>query len=177
VLFRSNYFRFLEGPGSTTIHGREFVVPTDSLSGHIVQLVTFDTAPIAGDFVLTYGVVDTPELGFDATSGEVQTALRTITGLEAVTVSGSVASGFTVVFVGVQIPPLLTYDMGVIPLTDADLEEVDLTIAMSGYSPWDKKLLRGDKIIDSVYGSMAVDEIIEIPDMGGGVMGYRIRCE
>lgn len=72
----SNYFRNLEGPSATTIHGREFIIPLDSI-----------------------------------------------------------ASKFTPV------------------------------------------LKRGDKIVDTQFGSLAIDEIIEIYDLGGEVMGYRCRME
>lgn len=72
----SNYFRFLEGPSSTTIHGREFVIPLDS-------------------------IVDPP----------------------------------------------------------------------------DPAIKKGDKIVDTVLGGMTIKEIIEIPDLGGAIMGYRVRAE
>lgn len=44
-------------------------------------------------------------------------------------------------------------------------------------SPFDPVLKRGDKIIDPVFGSMAIDEITEMCDLGGDVMAYRCRCE
>ena len=36
---------------------------------------------------------------------------------------------------------------------------------------------RGDRIEDATYGSLAIDEIIEMVDLGGEIMGYRVRTE
>lgn len=36
---------------------------------------------------------------------------------------------------------------------------------------------RGDALIDTEYGSLAIDEIVEMVDLGGAIMGYRVRCE
>ncbi len=36
-------------------------------------------------------------------------------------------------------------------------------------------LKRGDKIETSDLGNMAIDEIIEMYDLGGAVLGYRVR--
>ena len=44
-------------------------------------------------------------------------------------------------------------------------------------SPFDPVIRRGDKIVDSVYGTMTIDEIIEVCDLGGAIMGYRVRAE
>lgn len=72
----SNYFRFLEGPSHTVVHGREFIIPTDSIVTKMTPVIR-----------------------------------------------------------------------------------------------------RGDRLIDSVYGTITIDEIIEIEDLKGFVMGYRVRCE
>lgn len=36
---------------------------------------------------------------------------------------------------------------------------------------------RGDKIIDPVYGTLTIDEVIEMVDLGGAIMGLRVRSE
>jgi hypothetical protein len=36
---------------------------------------------------------------------------------------------------------------------------------------------RGDKIGDTVFGSMAIDEVTEMVDFGGDIMAYRVRVE
>jgi len=38
-------------------------------------------------------------------------------------------------------------------------------------------LKRGDKLVDTQLGSLAIDEIIEMYDLGGEILGYRVRCE
>jgi hypothetical protein len=38
-------------------------------------------------------------------------------------------------------------------------------------------LKRGDKIEDELVGSMALDEITEMHDLGGSILGYRVRVE
>lgn len=73
----SNYFRFLEGPSSSTIHGREFIIPVDSIA-------TPFPAPI---------------------------------------------------------------------------------------------IKRTDKIIHDLYGHLAIDEVIEMVDIGGAVIAYRVRTD
>jgi hypothetical protein len=44
-------------------------------------------------------------------------------------------------------------------------------------SPFTPTIKRGDRIVDSVIGIMTIDEIREVHDLGGGIMGYRARCE
>lgn len=44
-------------------------------------------------------------------------------------------------------------------------------------TPLTPAIKRGDKVIDDVYGHMAIDQIIEMPDLGGAIMGYRVRME
>lgn len=173
----SNFFRYLEGPGNTVIHGREFIIPVDSMKGHVTQLITFGELPTQGAFLLTYGVTDTAEINFDDNAAAVQVALRAITGLEDITVSGNFTDGFLVTFIGLDEPTLLASELGATPLADADDEEVEITVAVSTSVPWSPLVKRGDKIDDSVYGSIAIDEIVEMVDFGGAVMGFRVRCE
>lgn len=42
------------------------------------------------------------------------------------------------------------------------------------FSPVIKK---GDKLITDIYGQVTINEIIEMPDLGGSILGYRVRCE
>ena len=44
-------------------------------------------------------------------------------------------------------------------------------------TPLTPLIKRGDKIVDTEYGSMAIDEIMEMVDLGGSVMGWRVRVE
>jgi len=44
-------------------------------------------------------------------------------------------------------------------------------------SPLTPIIKRGDKIVDSTYGTMAIDEIMEMVDLGGAIIAWRCRCE
>ena len=44
-------------------------------------------------------------------------------------------------------------------------------------APFTPILKKGDKLIDDELGSMAIGEIKEMYNLGGAIMGYRIRCE
>lgn len=167
----SNYFRYLEGPSQTVIHGREFVVPIDTLTGQATQLITFSSVPTSGGFILTYDGDDTAVIAWDDVAADVQTALQAITPLAGVTVTGNYTNGFLVTFGGVESPLLLSSSLDVTPLN------ATITIAVSDNVLWSPRIKRGDKIVDSIYGSMAIDEIIEMVDIGGAVMGFRVRCE
>jgi hypothetical protein len=70
--------------------------------------VAFDAVPDAGAFKLTYGGNESASLAFNASAAQVQTALRALTGLSAVTVSGNFTSGFTTLFVGMASPTAIT---------------------------------------------------------------------
>ncbi len=173
----SNYFRFAAGPEYTDIHGREFVIAVDSLKGQFSQIVSFDALPTVGDFKLDYNGNLTSALAFNVNAASVQTALRLLAGLADVTVSGSIAAGFTVVFPGFSVQPVLILPADHATLLDTDLEAVEITVAHS-FSTWAAPIIRpGDTIIDAVHGEMTIKEIIEMPDIGGSIMGFRIRCE
>lgn len=165
----SNYFRFIEGPSEMVIHGREFILPTDTLLGQWTQKITFSKVPTVGSFVLYYGLEDTDSIAFSATAADIQTELREIPGLANVTVTGSFSSGFVVTFVGVSSPALLEAVNNTLGAT--------ITIAEGPYQAWTQKVKRGDRIQDEVYGEMTVDEIVEIVDIGGSIMGFRCRVE
>lgn len=168
----ANYFRFLEGPSSTVIRGREFVIPIDTMTGQQTQLVSFSNIPTTGEFILTYNGNDTTGFTEVSTAGQIQTALRLLSGLAAVTVVGDFTIGLTVTFIGVATPLLL-----VATRTFGDKLDATITVKVSGAVPWSERIKRGDKIIHDIYGRCAVDEVIEMCDIGGDIMGYRVRTE
>lgn len=65
------------------------------------QLISFSGVPTAGAFTLSYGGSSSSSMPYTDAAADVQTALRTITTLSSVTVSGSFTLGFAVQFVGV----------------------------------------------------------------------------
>lgn len=168
----SNYFRFLAGPSATTIHGREFVIPVASMKGQQRQRIKLTPIPTLGTFVLRYGGDDTTAFNFDVTASEIENALQLITGLENVNVILDVSDGyvFEIRFIGVDAPELIQL------IPDGTFNGV-AEITIGAGIPFDPLIKRGDKIVDSIHGSMAVDEIIEMVDLGGAVIGYRVRAE
>lgn len=68
------------------------------------QSVKFATTPTTGVFKLTYNGNATADIAYNATSSDVQTALRLVSGLSAVTVTGSYTTGFIVTMTGVTNP-------------------------------------------------------------------------
>lgn len=76
-----------------------------------IQSITFSPNTLtAGTFKLSYKGVETTALAYTATAMQVQNALNALPGLSGVTVTGSIAAGFTVTFAGddgKQAQPLL----------------------------------------------------------------------
>lgn len=65
------------------------------------QTLTFSAVPDAGSFVVSYDGDDSSAINHDDTLAQVQDKIRSIAGLEEVTVTGSYASGFSIQFYGV----------------------------------------------------------------------------
>jgi len=75
-----------------------------------VQTITFDTVPDEGYFSVSYEGDETVSINYDDTAADFQTALRALTYLTDVTVSGNFTVGFTITFTGIdgdQEQPLL----------------------------------------------------------------------
>lgn len=164
----SNYFRFLRGPEHTTIPGKEFIITLESIRGHFAQSISFSALPTSGEFKLKYGANKTGVLQYDTTAATIQTELKLLPGLSSVTVSGNFSVGFIVTFLGSQTAPELGQ---VVEST------LDSTASFANtYTPWEDSIKRGDRILEGskLY---TVDEIIEMPDLGGKTMGFRCRCD
>jgi hypothetical protein len=95
-----------------------------------VQKVSFSGTPASGDFELAYGVVgNTGSLTYTTIASALQVALRTITGLTSVTVSGGPApTAFAITFTGVNgpIPNLL---VSANTLVDSDGNSIAVTVS------------------------------------------------
>lgn len=91
-----------------------------------VELITFSAVPTSGAFTLVYDTQTTASLNWNATAGNVQSALQALTGLGSVTVAGNTTSGFTVTFTNV-IPPAEVLGVGTNTLL-ASAAQVFLTI-------------------------------------------------
>lgn len=66
------------------------------------QVIPFTSVPTTGNYVLSYNGNSTSSLSSSTNAAALQVALRLLSGLSAVTVTGSTAIGFTVTFVGVS---------------------------------------------------------------------------
>lgn len=170
----SNYQRFLRGPEYTSIPGVEFIIPIDSVLGQYAQSVAFDLLPTSGSFKLQFGMNVSTALAYTTTAAQMQTALRLLPGMGNVLVEGNFVSGFKITFAGFQTQADLAAVIDS-TLADIDSEDVEVTVTRS-YTAWTSLLEKGDRIVD---GSKlwSIDEIIEMNDVGAGVLGYRCRCD
>lgn len=132
----------------------EAVTPPLILVQESVQLISFGFGPDSGQFTLLYGDEETAPILDTATASDVQTALRALTGLSAVTVTGDFLEGFTVNFTGV-LPPALILTVGENTLVDGStpdpitITEIDETLPLAvqnGYNLTGDKVAAGDQL-------------------------------
>jgi len=79
---------------------RDFQVFAEVSASPQRQVITPSAAPDAGTFTISYGGATTSALAHDASAATIQTAVRTLTGLSAATVSGTMATAVTIVATG-----------------------------------------------------------------------------
>jgi len=65
-----------------------------------VQTISFGAVPVSGSWKIAYLSDETSALPFNATNAQVQTALNALANRGGITVSGTMAGGFTVTFAG-----------------------------------------------------------------------------
>lgn len=97
------------------------------------QEITFSVSPSGGTFVLSYNGQNTASIAWNAPTPTIQTDLRALTGLSAVTVSGSIATSLVVTFTGV-IPPALSLVIEsnlLTPTTTITITETDLVLPLA----------------------------------------------
>lgn len=75
---------------------------TRLINGEEVQTLTFAPAPTAGAFKLKLGALVTANIDYNDTAADIQAALRLLTGMGNVVVTGSIAAGLEVVFRGME---------------------------------------------------------------------------
>lgn len=172
----SQYFRYLAGPSQTVVPGSEVVIPVATMFGQPQVVFLPNLAPTGGTFKLSFKIdgsgstVTTGDLDFDADDTDIQLAVRLLTGCTNATVTGSLLTSISILFVGAKSVELASVDSSSLVTTTS-------VAGVSSYVPWDSLIKRGDKIIDAAQGSFTVKEIIEMPDLGGDIMGYRVRLE
>jgi len=100
-----------------------------------VQTIIFLPIPTSGTFILSYNGVNTPSINWNDSASTIQTKLRTIPVLSQVTVSGSIASGLTVNFVGLTVVAqlLLVFSNNLISSSSVviTITETDLTLPLA----------------------------------------------
>lgn len=75
-----------------------------------VQTITFSGTPASGSLVIQYGAASTPALPYTDTALQIQSALRTLTGIPTLTSTGTMATSIVVTFTGAFGPQtLLTF--------------------------------------------------------------------
>lgn len=87
------------------------LVTNGAFSIGTVQTITFSGIAASGTFKLSFGLASTASINWNDNAAAIQTKIRAITGLELITVSGSIASqSLVVTMTGVTNPELLGYN-------------------------------------------------------------------
>lgn len=95
------------------------------------QTVTVSGSPTGGTFTLTYSGATTSALAYNAAASAVQTALRALSGLGSVTVSGSAGGPYVVTFAGLGEPLLLTATASLTGGSTPGVTVANTTVAMA----------------------------------------------
>lgn len=109
---------FGQQPNIFNNSGYVTVIPYLSAAQTAVQTVAYPTAT-AGAYTLSYSGNASASIAYGATADTIQTALRAVSGLSSVTVTGSLSVGFTVTFTGVS-GAAATLVLGTNTLTDVN---------------------------------------------------------
>ncbi len=120
---------FSQAPNILTGGGYLVVIPfLDTGDITAVQGIAFSHTPASGGFKLNWEGDVTGSIAWNATNGDVQTAVRTLAGLESATVTGSFGAGFVVTFTGVTgAAALLTVTLN--SLQSATPEDIVVTVS------------------------------------------------
>lgn len=155
-------FEITFGPRSAQ---RKLEVVEDRLSVHPTQVVEFDAVPDGGAFELAYGETAMGPFAHDVAdlAAAVQTDLRTIEGLEAVTVTGNFADGLEVKFVGVANPELLTEESNTLEAATEPVEIAFAEFTTTGAAVAHETIGAEDAPVEV---SIEIDPVGDSPDLG-----------
>jgi hypothetical protein len=93
---------FSQKPNILANRGYLVVIPfVDTADVVAVQHIAFSGVPASGNYKLQYGANNSGSIAYSADAAAVQTALRLLSGLGSVTVTGDTTAGFNVTFTGV----------------------------------------------------------------------------
>lgn len=120
---------FSQKPNILAGNGYLVVIPFTASHPAVIaqQHIAYSSVPATGSYKLKYGLLETGSLAYNADAAAVQVALRLLSGLGSVTVSGDYTSGFTIVFTGVSGPATLLINSAN-SLQDGTGQDVFLTI-------------------------------------------------
>jgi len=90
----------VDGDTSTIFETDEALTLVAGTDG--IQTITFSAVPDEGGFTVSYENDETASIAYDDTAADVQAALRALTNLTEVTVSGDFSTGFTITFAGID---------------------------------------------------------------------------
>lgn len=173
----SNYFRYLAGPSQTVVTGSECIIPLATLLGQPYLIITVDHIPTLGTFKLSLTVdgaspVTTADIDFDADGSDIQMAVRLLTGCENVTVVGDLqSSSLRILFVGNKTLNAASVDI-------SSLVTTTVVTAQLSSKAWDVPTVRrGDRILNTAGTLFMVTEVVDMPDLGGEIIGLRVRYE
>jgi RHS repeat-associated protein len=110
-------------PSSSTKYGYTWTYPEGSTSNEKQTITPYSAT--GGTYTLSFGGFTTAAIDWDATAGELESALEALTSIDNVSVSGSAGGPYTVEFLGThagQNVALLTANTG--DLTNASLQNV-----------------------------------------------------
>lgn len=172
----SNYFRYIDGPSQTVATDSEGVIPVATIAGQKKVVITLDAPATDGTFDITLsfnsGSITVSNIAFDIIPADLEALIRGISpDLAAITIPDSFESGankITINFIGVK-------DVGNTTVDVTDL--IGPLTATSAYSnlAWPTPpVKRGDRIIISA-GTLTINEVVEMPDLGGETIGYRVK--
>lgn len=107
-----------------------------------IQVIQFPTQPTGGTFTVTHGAQTTGALPFNTLAAQLQTALRNLSSLSDVVVSGSVAVNLTVSFVGADgLTDQPTLVLDTTQLTRTDPVALTITTPVQGGASDEEQLL------------------------------------
>lgn len=101
-----------------------------------VQEILFTPPPTSGSFVLSYGGESSASISWDSDAAAIQVILRALTGLSAVTVTGTILSSLSVTFTNVAAPGDLLVLVSstlrtITATTEITIAETDVTLPIA----------------------------------------------
>lgn len=149
---------FTPQPNIQASSGYLVVIPFLSSAQNQQVSITFPGTPTVGSWAITYNSNATSALAYNASAATVQTSLQLVAGLNAATVTGSIAAGFTINagVSGIGYPFTITSNTLVDANGNAVTPVVTVTVPGSTGETLDQAIIRTQPII-AYFGVMAAE--------------------